>query len=393
MSAFDAIAPASPGISQANTVEIRAALPVLGGPHKGAAQGLNWLLGRGHPLVVCGPQVLASWQTWMFSFWVHPDDLHPNFLWDINLSAIDAINRPAAITGYVETTGHDGDLSVINGFTTTIDGTVTRLALRENVTASNTPQEIHITIQTTFPDPSDSDDPAKSVYLVIHGIHVSELPETRLDGYGVALSTLDPRQPIYYYNSTPSRESIASLPTMAELVKDSYARRGAIFSWWTPFDDELNQTTSTSYVEIFPVRPSVQTRLMDSGQERGTVKVNVAARCTSGTGQVRVTMTSGDSVVFDVSTTSVAWIGEQSLLANCDQPDRWETDGGIRGGVRDDVIFEFRAPSGGTMSIRGLMITESPTEGGEDDSANVLVDGGTPVTLGHEYIFVPIPYP
>jgi hypothetical protein len=380
----------SPGVGIANINEIRASLPVVGLPHKGCSQSLNWLLGRGHPLAVCGPQVIPAWETHLFSFWVHPDDLHPNFLWDISISAIDGTNAPRVVNGTIGI----ADSTQIVTFTTSSDGSLTRVAARQDVEPSNTPMEINCVFSTDFPDPGEFGGiPTFDVYLIIHGIHVCEMPQLRLNGYGVAMSTLDARQPIYAQAGAISHESITALPNLAQLANDSYARRGALFSWYSPFTDELNQTTSTSYVEIFPVRPSVQGRLITKGQTKGNIKVNVAARVTGGTGQVRVSMTSGDSLTFDVTSTTVAWVGEQTMTANCDDPDRWETDGGIRGGTRDDVIFEMKAPSGQTIAIQGLCITEAQTDGGTDESANVLIDGGVPVTLGHEYIFVPIPYP
>lgn len=379
----------SPGVGVASISAVRASLPVVGLPHKGTAQALNWLLGRGHPLAVCGPQVLPGWNSALFSFWVHPDDLHPNFLWDISLSAIDGTNQPRTLSGSVGI----ADNTQIVTFTTNSDGSMTRLTIRQDVTPSNTPQEINCLFTTDAEDPSDSDDLTRYVYLVVHGIHVSEMPQLRLNGYGVAMSTLDARQPIYSQAGVPAHESITALPNLMELAKQSYARRGSLFSWYSPFTDTLNQTTSTSYVEIFPVRPSVQGRLITKGQTKGDIKVNVAARVTGGTGQVRVSMTSGDSLTFDVTSTTVAWVGEQTMTANCDDPSRWETDGGIRGGTRDDVIFEMKAPSGETIAIQGLCITEAQTDGGTDESANVLINGGVPVTLSHEYIFVPIPYP
>jgi hypothetical protein len=345
-------------------------------------------MGRGHPLAVCGPQIVNAWQTQFFSFWVHPDDLHPNFLWNITLSALDVYNSPKAIQGTITIAGMDP-----YPFSTSSDGAVSRIILRQDVTASNTPQETHVQITTTVEDPATTENPANNILLFIHGIHICEFPQLRLNGFSTVMSTFEARQPIYSQEIVDSHESITALPNVMETVKQSYARRGALFSWWSPFDDELNQTTSTSYVEVFPVRPSVQTRLISKGQTRGDIKVNVAAYVTGGTGNVRVSMTSGDSLTFDVTSTSAAWVGEQTMTANCDDPDRWETDGGIRGGTRDDVIFEFQAPAGETITIKGLMITEAQTDGGTDESANVLIDGGTPITLGGEYIFVPIPYP
>lgn len=387
---YDELVQMSPGVGLTNIVGIRAALPVVGSPHKGCAQALNWLLGRGHPLAVCGTNVTNAWETAFFSFWVHPDDLHPNFLWLISLSAVDGYNTPRIVTGTAVIGGGGPTVS----FTTNADGTITRLAIRQDVTPSNTPQEINVTLTTTVEDPTDSDDPARIISLVIHGIHVCEMPQSRINGYGVAMTTLDARQPIYCQAGVPAHESITSLPQLCDLAKNSYARRGAMFSWYSPFTDELNQTTSTSYVEIFPVRPSVMPRKLGQFQTKGDIKVNVAARVTGGTGFVRVSMTSGDELTFEVTSTTVTWVGEQTMTANCENPARWETDGGIPfGGIRDDVIFEMKAPPGQTIAIQGLCISEAQTDGGTDESANVLIRGGIPVTLGHEYIFVPIPYP
>lgn len=390
-----AIVNSSPGVGRANQSGVRASLPVIASPHQATGQAINWLLGRGHPLAVSGPVEMPAEDTTYFSFWVHPDDLHPNFWWLISATVVDGYGQPKSIGVYVDTTIHYPDPGTERTkFSTKDDGSSITLAVREDVLPSNTPQEIHCTITTDFVDPGPELGADKYFYLLINGVHVVEAPQVRVDGYGVPLSTLESRQPIYWDGSTdPPRQNISSISKIATLAHTSYARRGSMFSWYDPLGPATTGE-SGDYTPVFPVKPALQCRHISLGQTRGTVRVNVAASIVGdGHGYVKFTMTTGDSIEFDVTSSLTEWIGEQEMLVATDDPSRWPADGGQRGGVRDEMLVEMKAPDGGTINVRGICISEAPTSGGEDESANVLVMGGTPITYGGEYIFIPVPYP
>lgn len=385
---------ASVGIGKANQAGVRASLPVIASPHNATGAAVNWLLGKGHPLVVCGPNIVPAWLSTSFSFWIHPDDLHPNFWWMFSISCINPYGTPRSVNVFIERTVHFPDPGIIiERFSTREDGGVVVMPVREDVLVTNTPMEIHCTISADAEEPG-LETPAKDVfYLMIHGIQVVEGPQNRVDGYGIPLSTIESRQPIYWDGENdPSRHSIAAISKVATLAHTSYARRGSMFSWWDPLL-EAETEESGDYVPVFPVSPALQCRHISLGQTRGTVRVNVCASVTGGTGYVRCTMTTGDSIVFEITSTLIAWVGEEELLVSTDDPGNWEINGGQRDSTRDEMLVEMLAPAGETIKVKGLCVTEAPTAGGEDESANVLVMGGVPITYGGEYIFIPVPYP
>lgn len=377
------------GVGTGNQSAVRTALPVIGRPHAATASAINWLMGRGHQLAVCGPMLIDATAAATFSFWVWPDDIHRDYIWWIGLSGRDGLYRPRVYNGTV-TLANIGSGTQTAAFTTPGDGSVYMLQMQQVApAASNTPLELQCTIDAAVPSaPVDTED---IPYLLIHGIHIQEASQVFLDGAGVATSTLEARQPIYWDFGSPPATSITTLVESARYAHENYARRGEIFSWFDPF--ATWSTTSTTYVEVFPVKPAVQVRLIDQGQTRGNAKVRVCARVTGGTGTVRLTMTSGDVVSWAVTNTVATWLAERTILVNTDDPSRWPTDGGIRGGVRDEITLEAVASSGETIHVSGLSMCETPTGGGLAESANVLMQSGIPVTYGGEYIFVPIPYP
>lgn len=391
MSLYREIAGVYPGIGvgTGNQAGVRTAQPVIGRPHAATGSAINWLMGRGHQLAVSGPKLFYAGTAATFSFWVWPDDVHRDYTWWIGLSGRDGLYRPKTFSGTI-TLADIGSGAQTVSFTTPPDGSVQMVQIQQVApAASNTPLELQCTI-----DPNGSTAPvdAEDVeYLLVHGIHIQEAPQVFMDGKGVATSTLEARQPIFWDFGAPPDKSITTLVESSRYAHENYARRGELFTWFDPFGSW--STTSTSYVDVFPVRPAVQTRLIDLGQTRGTAKVRVCARVSGGEGAVRLTMTNGANVFWAVTNTLNQWLAERNVLVECDDPDRWPTDGGIRGGTRDEIRLEAFAPSGGTIHVVGLSMAETPTGGGAPESANVLMQSGTPVTYGSEYIFVPVPYP
>lgn len=382
------------GIASLNQAGVRASLPVVAAPHEAAGRAVNWLLGKGVPLVVCGPNIVPAWLPTYFSFWIHPDNLHPNFWWMFSISCVNPYGTPRAVNVFIEREVHFPDAGAIREtFTTREDGVAVMMQMREDVLVTNTPMEIKCIVHSDFPTPDEEATAEDYYYLIIHGIHVVEGPQVRVDGYGIPLSTLEARQPIYWDGEhDPARHSITAISKIATLAHENYARRGSMFSWWDPID-EAETTESGDYVAVFPVSPALQCRHISLGQTRGTVRVNVCASVTGGTGFVRCTMTTGDSIVFEVTSTLMAWVGEEELLVSTDDPNRWPDDGGQRDATRDEMLVEMLAPAGETIKVKGLCVTEASTTGGESESANVLVMGGEPITYEGEYIFIPVPYP
>lgn len=391
MSLYREICNMVPGIGTGtqNQAGVRVAQPVIGRPHAATGSAINWLMGRGHALAVMGPCLWYGWLDATFSFWIWPDDLHQDYTWWIGLSARDGLYRPVTISGEITIPGIDGADDQVIAFSTPSDGTVYTLKSRQVApTPSATPLEVTCTIAPAIETP-EFETPAEDLpYLLLHGIHIMESSQVFLDGKGVATSTLEARQPIYWNIGEPPDGSITTLVQSTKYAHENYARRGQLFNWWDPFAQW--STASTSFTSVFPgdIKPAIQTRLISLGQSLASIKVRVCARVSGGTGEVRVTMTNGSTHTWTVSSAVNEWQDEVTLQAECDDPDRWPTDGGIRGGTRDEVTLEARAISG-TIYVVGLSICETPTTGGDSESANVLVDGdGDPITYEDEYIFV-----
>lgn len=378
------------GVGTGNQAAVRTALPVVGRPHAATGSAINWLIGRGHTLAVSGPHFWDASVVATFSFWVWPDDIHQDYTWWITLSGRDGLYRPKVYNGTV-TLSDIGSGTQTAAFTTPSDGSAITIKMQQVATAaSSTPLELQCTIDPN--GPSGAFDAEDYPYVYLHGIHIQESSQVFLDGRGVATSTLEARQPIYWDFGSPPSASITTLVESSRYAHENYARRGALFSWFDPFD-RFTSTTSGSWVDVFIARPAIQCRRVGATQTVGDIKARICARVTGGSGQVKLSLSSGSTYTWSVSNTVNQWLDEQTLQCETDDPDRWPTDGGIRGGTRDEVRLEVKAPPGQTIYMVGLAICETPTTGGESESANVLVDGGTPITYGGEYIFVPVPYP
>jgi hypothetical protein len=393
MSLYREICDTYPGIGSGtgNQSGVRVAQPVIGRPHAATGGAINWLMGRGHQLAVMGPHSWVTYEARTFSFWVWPDDIHGDYIWWIGLSCRDALYRSVSMTGTITIVGIGAEPDLVVPFTTPSDGSVYTVRLQQLTTASNTPLELQCTISPdgSFADIETDDD---YQYIIVHGVHIQEASQVFLDGRGVATSTLEARQPIFWDTGDPPDKSITAIVETTRYAQDNYVRRGELFTWWDPAG-LFSSTTSGSYVDVFICRPAIQRRLISLGQTVGDIKARVCCRVTGGSGQVKLSLTSGATYTWAVTDTANNWQSEQTLECETDDPDRWPTDGGIRGGTRDEVRLEVKAPVGQTLYIVGLSICETPTSGGESESANVLMFEGNPVTYGGEYIFVPVPYP
>jgi hypothetical protein len=120
-------------------------------------------------------------------------------------------------------------------------------------------------------------------------------------------------------------------------------------------------TTSSTFVNIFAVPPAMQTRSLTNGQTSAQVRGNVYGKVAGGLGgQVRCTMASGAVVTWNVSNSAGAWSGEQVFSVECDDPGGWSTNAGIRGGTRDEAVWQFKAPAGGTIWIQSINVNDFP---------------------------------
>lgn len=326
------IAPLFANVGNTSLATIRAGWPVAAQALRAATQNVNWLLGRGVPLVIDGGH------RWEGTGSLLTKTLNYRY-------EVDAQHHGMVLTLVISTSYQ---------FPVTIVGTEYIIGGR--------PQIIHI------PYPNLSGDAeltlalaiswTTSDFVYVHSVSLYEAPEVYLDG---GVESIEPRSPVY--DGYDNRESIAGLARAVEELR-GYFRRGTVFDWAVGDVDGYN-TDETSPQEFFAVLPAIQNRLMYANEATRIVKVNVYARVQSGsTGEVVVAVTNGFSTVdvtFTVTSTSDTWHTTQTIAVATDQPDRWDTDGGIRGGNRSTVQISARVTgSSQRVYVRAVSMWDPP---------------------------------
>jgi len=318
--------------------QVKAAWPVAAGPIKSAASAANWLLGRGTPLAVDGGH---GWipgsddtQSKVLRYKFHLDAVHTTYGVFIVASCANPF-VPVSINGTTYTIGNNA--TIIHFGLPNIGG--------------DADVEIALTFQWA------AGDVVARNTLEIHNVQIYESPVIFLATSGAG--GIEPGTLVY--DGHDDRESIAGLERAVEDLRTLYFRRGTLFNWTSGYEDGMNgaAATNTSYEDLTPLLdPAIQTRIM-YGELTRPVKVAVCADVSGGTGNIRVTMTSGDTHTFNITATTPTWI-VADLDVETDDPELWESDGGTRGGLRDDVRFEYRAGSGQNLSIYAISIWDPP---------------------------------
>lgn len=318
--------------------QIRAAWPVAAQPVKSAAYAANWLLGRGASLIVDGGHIWIpgsdGTQTRILRYKYHVDAVHTAIGIFIVASNSNTF-VPVTINGTIYTVG--------------TQATVIHYAIPN--LSGDADLETNLTFEWPAGDVSDRN------VLQIHNVQFYESPMIILPTSGAG-----PVEPgTLVYDGYDDRESISGLERAAEDLRATYFRRGALFNWASGYTDGFN-TASTSYESIFidSTNPAMQTRLMYEGETVRTVK---CAIWVIGFGNVRLTMSNGDSVTFTVSEPygegAGVWMTDE-LDVETDDPSRFETDGGIRGGTRDALEVEYKADSGEQIFLFAVSIWDAP---------------------------------
>lgn len=180
-----------------------------------------------------------------------------------------------------------------------------------------------------------------------------EIPLTVLQsGDGVDLDYLQFNAPIYYDASNDGRSVFGALDFSAsELI------RRTVFNWYNENGVTLTDTAFTGSSNLFLLDPAVQARHVTSGQTTSTV--DWAALCTStgGGSQIRLTTAAGSDTQA-IAGGGPAWV-TGTIDIETDDPSRYDTDGGIRGGTRDSVIVELRRTTATNVIIYALVIGDA----------------------------------
>jgi len=297
----------SAGVMALGTV--RAGWPVAAQTLRAAGQTANWLLARGTPLVVDGGHYWGASgggsTTRTLNYRCEVDSVHPGLALCLVVSA--TFQFPVTILGTEYIVGERPNALHIPVLNLTGDG------------------EISLAFTFAWDAP---------YYLAVHSLHMYECPNAYLPSHGV--DEIVPHTVVY--DGYDDRVSIAGLARAVEEAR-TYFRRGTVFNWATGLADGFN-TDETSFQDYYgSVAPAIQNRLMYAFESTRNCKVNVFARVDSGsTGEVKIAITNGVAtfdVTFTITSTTNTWHTTQTIAVATDQPDRWDTDGGLRDGRAD----------------------------------------------------------
>lgn len=336
--------------------EIRAGLPVRGASQwEPMSQAVLWLLGTGGTLVSAGPTayvgpysagqldgyIAAPGDSITHYFYHWPSPSAWNRMWCITLVAPNGLAQASGRL-YFSASGEDHPWTIdASSYNDKTKGLVVVRHLEHWNTG--TPAQLGVALQND----------ATSVSPVMFGgITCHELPVNGFTGGEINLAA---GAPIH-----EGRVQIVADKALADSANEScinYARRNCVFSWGV--DASAGVTISrTSFVgtsNIFRDSPPVLARHKNLGVNTGTFAV--ACKTDGVTGTLRVTATSGDSVDIPLAGFAGWHLGE--ITVDTEDLSRNEIDGGIRGGVRDQLLFEAIRTTGTNVQITGLCVGEA----------------------------------
>ncbi len=336
-----------------NANEIRAGMPVRGSsqwaPMGSAAL---WLLGTGGTLISAGPTAFTGAYsagaldgyiaepgdsiTHYFYNW--PSPYVYNRLWCVSLSCPDGFGQASGRL-YVTTSGIDRPWAIDrSAFGPTTKGLVTvRFVERWN---TDTPGQIGIALQN---------DASSNNSVMFAGITCHELPLASLsDSVSLGAGAPIHEGRVKYVTEKAMTEGLATSVI-------TYARRNCVFSWGSVPGVTISRSSFAANSNILRDRPPVLARHKKLGVTTGNYAV--ACKTDGVTGTLRVTATSGDSSDITLAGFAGWHVGE--ITVDTEDLSRNETDGGIRGGTRDQLRFEAIRSTGTNVQIYGLCVGEA----------------------------------
>jgi hypothetical protein len=314
---------------------IRAGWPVSAQTIRAAAATANWLLARGVPLIIDGGHMWSgtgSPITRTLNYRYQVDANHDSLALEVVVSASQLTLIGIAGSGYLVTTSP----AVIH-------------IPYPNLLGDG---EVYFGLQFAW---------SSTAILNVHQVSLYEAPTITIDDSG----TTAPEAHTSVDDGWDERESIAGLARAVEELRATYYRRGTLFNWALGTANGFS-TGSTTYVDFFQeLKPAIQNRLMYSGETTRSVKVAVFGRVTSGgEGRVLITLNDGTTtrtVQFRVLSTTDDWVTTDTIAVNTDQPSRWDADGGLRGGNRDEIQISARVTgAGATVYVLAVSIWDAP---------------------------------
>jgi hypothetical protein len=331
--------------------DLRAAHPVRGTfQWEDFGRAAAWALGRGGTLVMQGPSGLGvaagADETWRW--WTRPRAQTVARLWCVSLGM-----RTAPVANHHATGAFTAGLTP-QPFTISPSqtGRVAVYRVLERLpTPSATPAEVTLEI--------DVDSGAGgAVYL--EGATCYEISRATLTEYGAGPSpvpdvgTLQTGALITEASTTAkSVDGLFNAVLDASLMQTE-TRRGCLFSDYRP----AGMIVGTSYTNLYLRNPAVLARARYAGETVRSVELAFYGHGPAGS-NVRITATSGDVATLPLPT-SDGWTSGYQMDINTEDPARWGTDGGIRGGTRDRLTIEGQRVGGsaGDAVVYGIYVGE-----------------------------------
>lgn len=323
---------------------IRAGHPVKSSQWTAMAQGVNWLHGQGGTLLSCQPYFvnIAAGSSVGFNEYIWPRYENPHRLWVVTIGAgTDNVTLFGTLSNGTDTS----DWS----FDSNSDQKMTIATLQEEVTPSATPAASNT---LTVANDSNSGGNIRVLSTACY-----EIPRTVLDaGYGVDFFALAPKFPIV--GNTTGDNHIEAVHRHHRSAK-TVARRNMLFNW--NFPGAVSES-GTSFVDLWDHEPLLRARYLESSNTTRSVAWTAFTQVASGvTGEIRLTASqSGDTDTMSFTNTSGAWQTPRTLTINCEDPTRWTTDSGHRGGTAETVMAAIRNAGGtGNATVLAIAIGES----------------------------------
>ncbi len=304
------------------------------------AEQANHLLGRGGSLIPwsCIDSDLTVGGTSTLRFRVLPRYAATHRMWRIALSTAGAGGR--VFGKFTDPSGGFVDFS-LGGTTVRTIGILEEISAR---TASETELA-----PTFYVDPAST----KTGRVVAISCIEMPRPELALDlnDWGVSVPTCAPGAEISEGTTGYSVGALGYAVEEAQFI----AQRNGLFQWAVD-TASAKSTTSAGYTRVFTLGadPIVLGRQLYRGEVVRTVKARARARSGAGTtGNIRFTMTSGDSVVLAVTSGMAAtWLGGD-LDIDCDDFTAGTT--GARRSPGDKCVIEWQRTGGpNSVFLEGL---------------------------------------
>lgn len=312
----------------------------------------HFSLGRGSQLVPAGSPISASLDAaveYVWSFRARPRYQTYRRLWIIN-ARCDTADGSDSLT--VDTpTGSGTETYSIQG-----SARLSRPILHFETPASQSDAETTLTIAMTSAADSWWLDSVQCVELPRTSLSVSGL----LSDLGYDVEKTHPGAPIYA-DSSGTDNGTYRLATALDAMAD-IGRRVGHFMWAVPTSragvsiDTFAKSTAAAAPgdDVFLVRPSLLARPGSVLTFRAMARVSAAAT----TGEIKVTMDSGDTSTASVSSTSWTVVNGNSTLV-VDEEDQTEADGKPSGADDDALVQIYRTAGAGDVLVAGIYIHET----------------------------------